>query len=140
MREFSLIRRSRIAILLGNSRCFLGLWGIFKKILSRNSRILYYVIIGLDWGISIWNSRFIVMRSSNQVGDDRKRKAGNFYRDCPVKPDNDTALEILEFLAEFSFIVLFCLLAQLLLAAAKPKGQREFRNSKIPRAEFKIPR
>ena len=83
---------------------------------------------------------FFVMRSSDQVGDDRKRKAGNFYRDCPVKPYNDTALEILEFLAEFSFIVLFCLLAQLLLAAAKPKGQREFRNSKIPRAEFKIPR
>ena len=50
---------------------------------------------------------FFVMRSSDQVGDDRKRKAGNFYRDCPVKPDNDTALEILEFLAEFSFIVLF---------------------------------
>ena len=81
---------------------------------------------------------FFVMRSSNQVGDDRKRKAGNFYRDCPVKPDNDTALEILEFLAEF--FSLFCLLAQLLLAAAKPKGQREFRNSKIPRVEFKIPR
>ena len=83
---------------------------------------------------------FFVMRSSDQAGDDRKRKAGNFYRDCPIKPDNDTALEILEFLAEFSFIVLFCLLAQLLLAAAKPKGQREFRNSKISRAEFKIPR
>ena len=105
-----------------------------------NFRIPYYVILGLDPRISIWNSRLFVMRSSDQVGDDRKRKAGNFYRDCPVKPDNDTALEILEFLAEFSFIVLFCLLAQLLLAAAKPKGQREFMNSKIPRAEFKIPR
>ena len=39
MREFSLIGYSRIAILLGNSRCFLGLWGIFKKILPRNSRL-----------------------------------------------------------------------------------------------------
>ena len=102
---------------------------------------------GLTRGSLYGILEFFVMRSSDQVGDDRKRKAGNFYRDCPVKPDNDTALEILEFLelnleflAEFSFIVLFCLLAQLLLAAAKPKGQREFRNSKIPRAEFKIPR
>ena len=95
---------------------------------------------GLTRGSPYGILEFFVMRSSDQVGDDRKRKAGNFYRDCPGKPDNDTALEILEFLAEFSFIVLFCLLAQLLLAAVKSKGQREFRNSKIPRAEFKIPR
>ena len=50
---------------------------------------------------------FFVMRSSDQAGDDRKRKAGNFYRDCPVKPDNDTALEILEFLAYFLEILEF---------------------------------
>ena len=30
------------------------------------------------------NSKFFVMT--------KKRKSGDFYRDCPVKPDNDTEL------------------------------------------------
>ena len=29
------------------------------------------------------------MRSQVGGGDERKRKLGDFYRDCPVKPDND---------------------------------------------------
>ena len=62
---------------------------------------------GLTRGSLYGILEFFVMRSSNQVGDDRKRKAGNFYRDCPVKPDNDTALEILEFLAEFFSLFYF---------------------------------
>ena len=91
--------------------CFLGVRGCFLG----NSRIPYYVILGLDPRISIeilefleiasvallprndaGNSRIPSIRDPPiKSGDDKKRKSGDFYRDCPVKPDNDKRFEIL---------------------------------------------
>ena len=53
---------------------FLRVWGCFLG----NSRIPYYVILGLDPRISIEILKFIMMRSPDQVGDDKKHKSGNF--------------------------------------------------------------
>ena len=63
-----------------------------SEAISRNSRIPYYVILGLDPRISIRNFRILydeIPRSSR--GMTRNASWGNFYRDCPVKPDNDTS-------------------------------------------------
>ena len=63
-----------------------------SEAISRNSRILYYVILGLDPRISIRNFRILcdeIPRSSRGMTKNASR--GNFYRDCPVKPDNDTS-------------------------------------------------
>ena len=39
-----------------------------SRFILRNSKIPYYVILGLDPRISIGDSKFFVMRSSGQVG------------------------------------------------------------------------
>ena len=38
------------------------------EFILRNSKIPYYVILGLELRISIWNSKLFVMRSPDQVG------------------------------------------------------------------------
>ena len=70
MREFSLIRRSRIAILLGNSRCFLGLWGIFKKIMLGILEFLQAKILKLEFLENYArNSSFTMLKTlKRQIG------------------------------------------------------------------------
>ena len=60
---------AKIAVIASEAKQSLGILDFYP----RNSRIPYYVILGLDPRIS-------VLRNSRIP-----------YRDCPVKPDNDTS-------------------------------------------------
>ena len=82
-----------------------GILKFFYGILDFSLGILEFrksVIPQLDWGISIEILNLFIIDPPIKSGDDKNTQdrmtknasQGNFYRDCPVKPDNDRKREL----------------------------------------------